>query len=268
MKIICKLGLVLAGFALCQTAQAQTGNEEELRATVKALQSDVNELKRNQEQIAGELKELKKLLEANFDAPPPPVHPPPTMSVAGESFRGDKTARAVLIEYGDFECPFCELFTRETFPHILSDYVGTSQLRFIYRDLTNHPRALPAARAAHCAGDQAKFWEMHEELLANQTALTDKDILARASALGLDSNEFGKCFSSEKYADQILKSTADARAMGIGGTPTFLVGVLAEGGNTVKIEKTIIGAQPYETFKSAIDSVLSSLEKKTTAKVH
>ena len=248
---------IFVALVVCQPGYAQESDERELRATVTALRSDLAALKQREDQIENELKDIRKLLETNLEALPT-AKPPSTIPIAGEVFRGAKTAPVTIIEYGDFECSYCEMFMRDTFQRILRDYIATGKVKFLYRNLINHPDALPAARAAHCAGDQGKFWEMQESLFANQSTLTDKDILARAPAIGLNISNFTKCFSSQKHRDEIEKTTSDARSWGIVGTPTFLIGTVEANGDAMKVEKTFVGAPTYEIFKAEIDSLLAS----------
>jgi protein-disulfide isomerase len=148
---------------------------------------------------------------------------------------------------------------REVYPQLAENYIKPGKVKYFYRDLPmqSHTHALVAARAARCAGEQGKFWQMHESLFANQTALAEKDISGRATAVGLDSSKFSQCLSSGRYTDQIRSSTLEAGKMGINGTPTFLLGVVEANGDVTRI-KTIVGAPPYEHFKSEIDGLLAS----------
>jgi protein-disulfide isomerase len=251
---------VLVGFVLCQTGQAQENGDGDLRKAVVALKDDVNALKEKHEQVLNELKELRKIVGVNVETPPA-LKLPPTISVTGESFRGDMTAVLAIIEYADFECEYCKLFAHETYPKIADTYIKTGKVKYFYRDLTTHPHAIPAARAAHCAGEQGKFWEMHDSLFANQDALAEKDISNRAPSIGLDSHNLSECLSSARYTDEIQRSTADAKKMGIVGTPTFLFGIIEQNSGVFTVKHSFVGAYPYEFFRSEIDDLLAALEK-------
>jgi protein-disulfide isomerase len=258
---VCRLScLVIVGLCLCEFARAQEVTKKDVREDIVALKEDMKALGEKQTQIVEQLKELKQMLQAMSG--PPTAHPPSTIPVRGESFKGDKTARIAIIEYSDFECPFCGKFMHETFPQIDSNYIKTGKVKYFYRDLTlpSHHHAIPAARAAHCAGEQDKFWELHEDLFANQTALEEKDISARAQALGVNADKFGQCLSSGRYVDDIRKSTQEAAKMGIVGTPTFVIGSIDSDG-VVTVSKTIEGAYPYDLFKSDIDDLLAVSKK-------
>jgi protein-disulfide isomerase len=150
----------------------------------------------------------------------------------------------------------------ETYPQILENYIRTGKVRHIFRDLPlpMHSHAMPAARAARCAGEQDKYWEMHDSLFAKQASLTEKSLMDRAEALGLEAAQFDACLASTRYLEEIRASMAEAQRLGIGATPTFLIGVISPEGDVVKVAKGIRGAQPYEAFKAALDELLAETE--------
>ncbi len=246
--------VVLLGFA--SITGLSFGQETKSDATdIATLKRDVKVLVENQQQIIAQLNELKQLLLAGSE----PVHPPVNLSVNGEPFKGAVAAQVAIIEYADFECSFCGDFMREVYPQIIENYIKPGKVKYFYRDLPmpSHTHAMAAARAARCAGEQGKFWQMHESLFADQTALAEKDIFGRAAAVGLNTSKFAACLSSERHTDDIRRSTAEAQKMGINGTPTFLFGVVEANGDVMRIEKTFVGAPPYELFKSEIDGLLA-----------
>ena len=120
-----------------------------------------------------------------------------------------------------------------------------------------HSQAMKASEAGLCAGDQGKFWEMHEKIFANQRAIAEAELVKNAEVLGLDTKKFKECLDSGKHAEEIKKRMAEGQKAGITGTPAFLVGY-SEGDGKVKAVKRIVGAQPYASFKTAIDELLSS----------
>jgi protein-disulfide isomerase len=120
-----------------------------------------------------------------------------------------------------------------------------------------HPFALKAAEATHCAGDQGKYWEMHDRLFANQRELARPDLSKHAQAIGLNVSTFDQCLDSGKSVARVRKDVAEAEKLQANGTPTFFVGLTD--GNSSQIKGTrIVGAVPYQTFKEAIDRLLSS----------
>jgi protein-disulfide isomerase len=249
--------LLLLCFGLSQFgyAQGQSQVKDQPQSDLSALRTDIRALQAEQQQIITRLDELKQLLQPN--SPPPPQIS--SVSVRGERFRGESGARVALIEYADFECPYCGEYERTAFPQVLSDYIQTGKVKYFYRDLPlpGHARALPAARAARCAGEQGKYWEMHDSLFAKQNALSAPALLDRAQTLGLDTAKFIECQSSDKYTADIQKSALEAQKMGIDGTPTFFLGVVEPSGD-VTIEKRLQGAAPFDVFKTEIDALLAS----------
>src|SRR2546427_801523 len=121
--------------------------------------------------------------------------------------------------------------------------------------------AVRAAAAAECAGDQGKYWQMHEKLFANQQALGANDLARYAQETGVEPGAFKKCVDADAHGAKIRKDLADAQAAGITGTPTFFLG-FAESGGKVKVVRRIQGAQPYPVFKAAIDGLLAEGAKK------
>jgi protein-disulfide isomerase len=260
LALVCCLGL-----SFCQTATAlPQAPKKTVEADVATLKTEVATLLQTQKQILDQLSELKKLVQA---APPaiaavpnagpgaPPVPQMPTsMDTTGLISQGDSNAHIAIIEYTDFECPFCGRYARETYPQIEQNYIKTGKVRYFYRDfpLAMHPHAIAAAQAARCANDQGKFWEMHDSLFANQDALTETDFWSRAQSLGLNADQFKQCLSSQKYADTVTQSITAGNGYGITGAPMFYIGSIGQNG-VVTIDKTVTGAQPYENFQSAID---------------
>lgn len=160
---------------------------------------------------------------------------------------GDKNAPVTMIEYGDFQCPFCGRFFKETESTLREKYIKTGKIKFIYRDFAFlGPESTWAANAARCAGEQGKFWEYHDRLFGNQQALDVNNLKKYANELKLDSGKFDKCLDDGKYRDEVNKDLADGSQAGIDGTPGFIIG-----------KTKLSGAQPYASFKAAIDAELS-----------
>lgn len=257
----------LSSFLTAATAQQSPPPQSEDSI---ALKNDIQQLKAQQQQILDRLDELKKLVNSKrSENPQPAIKAPETMGVNGELFRGASTAPVAIIEYGDIECPFCRRFKQDIYPKIFEDYIKTGKARFYYRDmpLTFHEHALPAARAEHCAEEQGKFWEMHDSLFTDKPGLigpggrkimlTQSDIEERARTLGLDTAKLDDCIASTRYTDLIKRNSEEAAKMNIEGTPTFLIGTIGPNGNIMSMKKPVVGAQPFEVFKSVIDPLLS-----------
>ena len=266
---------MLAGtMAACLCAAAATAQQPapQQAEDSAAMRNDIQQLKAQQQQILDRLDELKKLLNTKRgpDAQPE-VNAPETISVDGELFRGDAKAPVAIIEYGDIECPFCRHFKQATYPQIFDEYIKTGKARFYYRDmpLAFHEHAMPAARAENCAGEQGKFWEMHDALFTDKPeavgpgpggrdrTLSPDSIHDSAAALGLDTAKLDACMASTRFADLIQHNSEEAAKMNIEGTPTFLIGTIGPNGNIVKVSKPVVGALPVEAFRAVIDPLLA-----------
>jgi len=183
---------------------------------------------------------------------------------------GDPNAPIKIEEFSDFQCPFCERFYKETEPLLIEHYVNTGKVQFVYRSMGNwvsqnigsaRTESQDAALAAYCAGDQGKFWEMHDALFTNVLgedagSFTDRRIAAIAEKIGLNMDEFNSCYNSGKYEDQVQQDLEDAQAANINGTPGFLVTYTVNGETKTKL---IEGAQPFSTFQVELEAILNEI---------
>jgi protein-disulfide isomerase len=175
---------------------------------------------------------------------------PPRMEVAAEGpSKGPSGAPVTIVEFSDFQCPYC-VRAEETVGKVLKAYDG--KVRVVYRDfpLPIHPLAQKAAEAAHCAGDQGKYWEMHEKLFANQKALELSSLKGYAKDIGIDQGKFDKCLDSGDKAKVVETNRKAGEKVGVTGTPAFFVNGFQ-----------LTGAQPFEEFKTLIDSELAVAKK-------
>lgn len=182
----------------------------------------------------------------------------PTVSTQGAPSLGSSTAKVVVVEYSDFQCPYCGKFARETFPAIEERYITSGKVRYVFRHFPldeAHPKAFKAAEAAECANQQGKFWEMHARLFAHQQALDPANFLTHAKSVGVDESAFQKCLNGAARG-KIKKDFNDGLKAGVGGTPTFLIGT-AEKDGKVRVVKTLSGTQTSESFVAALDEVLA-----------
>jgi len=161
---------------------------------------------------------------------------------------GNPDAKVTIVEFSDFECPFCARFALDTFPQIKQNYIDTGKAKFVFRNYIVHPGAKLAAEAAYCAYEQGndKYWAYNEKLFPNPGAQDAASLKTYASDLGLDTAKFSACLDSGKYSAQVDKDTEEGQAAGVSGTPTFFI-------NGAKI----VGAQPYNVFSQAIDNALN-----------
>ena len=175
----------------------------------------------------------------------------------GSPVLGNSNAPITLVEFGDYQCHFCNVFFHNTEPSILANYVETGKVKIIFKDFTIiGPDSVTAAHAAHCADDQRMFWEYHDILYNNWTGenngwASSDNLLRFAQEIGLDIEQFTECMLNEDHTSIITQSNADARTLGLTGTPSFFV--IGKDNVVTKIH----GAQPYENFKSIFDSELA-----------
>jgi protein-disulfide isomerase len=244
---------VVLGLFFCASAtgSAQTADEQ--------MKKDIEALKEGQQAIQKDLAEIKRLLQTRPGAAAEAL-PRDPISIASEPFKGAGTAKVAVIEFSDYQCPFCSRYTKDVLPQIRTEYIDTGKIKYVFRDmpLSFHKQAFKAAEAAHCAGAQGKFWEMHDTLFENQSALAPEQLATLAKTVGVDDAQFQQCLDSGKFAADINKDIADAGAAGITGTPTFLVGVIQPGDGRVKVVKKLVGAKPYAEFKAAIEGLLAT----------
>ena len=169
---------------------------------------------------------------------------------------GAADAPLTLVEFTDYECPLCHAFHVETFGKLKKKYIDTGKVRFVSRDQPlpeYHPHAMDAAHAARCAGDQGKFWEMRDALIAHADRLSRAEILDHAAGIPLEPTEFHSCLAGRKYQAQIDQDIAAAVSLKLLGTPTFVLGRATE--KTLD-GVVIVGALSYAVFETAIDRML------------
>lgn len=196
---------------------------------------------------------------------------PPTgpvkVSIDDDAVLGSQNAPVTLIEFSDYECPFCKRHFVEVYPEIKKNYVDTGKVKIVFRDFIavqgHNPLATSQALAAECAADQggdSVYFKYHDELFkrttSNGNGMTLAQLPAIAKDLGLNVATFQQCLDSQKFKDEVAKDNADAAKAGINGTPSFFVGKSTPNG---EIDGTvIIGAQPYAAFQAAIDQALAA----------
>lgn len=253
MVTLAALLLAVPLVAVSQPASAQPDQ-------LKTLQKEVEDLKAGQARLRQELQELKSLLrqrEAASRVRPVDV----VLDLRDAPSKGDRSARVTLVEFADYECPFCARHFYTTLPQLERDYIRTGKLRYVFRDfplLSIHKEAMRAAEAANCAGERGKFWEMHDRLFADPKNLGTSGLRLHAEAVGLDAREFERCLATGNFTAKIQRDMADGQKAGVRGTPTFFVGLTEADGQTVKAATMLVGAQPYAVFREAIEGLLSA----------
>ena len=209
--------------------------------------------------ILNELRDIKQLLaKQQMQAGPAALQAPQDMTVKGDAIYvlGKSDAPLTMVEFTDYQCPFCGRFEASTFPEIKKNYIDTGKMRLIVRDLPLeglHPFALKAAQSVHCAADQGKFWEMKDLVFKNQNKLDADSLAGYAKDLALNGETFKSCMADGRHLKEIADEARYAQSLGITGTPTFIIGKTT--GDTVK-GRLIVGALPFENFAAVINEML------------
>jgi protein-disulfide isomerase len=176
-----------------------------------------------------------------------------TIQIAGLPTLGTDNASIAIVEFLDFECPFCRVFEKETFSRIQRDFVEPGRVRYLWAQYpieTIHQSAFRAAEAALCAHDQGRFLQMRTRLFANTSRLGGTDLMNHAGVIGLDVGRFKTCISVGK-AETIRRDVELAKASGVRATPTFLVGYLESGGQ-MRVVRRIRGNASYSDFQKVM----------------
>ena len=215
------------------------------------------------ESILEELKAMRSALErmektnsVTAKAARPRARTTATVNIAQRPVMGAADAPVTLVEFTDYECPYCVRFTKTTFEQLKADYIDAGKLRLVVKDmpLAMHANARKAAQASHCAGEQDAYWPMHKTLFENAKQLDEARLPSYAAQLSLDAKEFAACMGSERYLAAISSDVLEANRAGISGTPSFILG--ASTGDTVR-GNILKGARPFDIFKEQIDALLA-----------
>ncbi|MBI4037136.1 thioredoxin domain-containing protein [Candidatus Daviesbacteria bacterium] len=173
------------------------------------------------------------------------------VSLDDDPVLGNPNAPITIIEFSDYQCPFCQRFWTETLPLIKSQYIDTGKVKLVYRDFplsSIHPDAQKAAEAAECADEQGKYWEYHDKLFENQFDLSITALKRYAQELGLNTEKFNTCLDSGQMASEVSKDLSEGTAAGVQGTPGFFIN-----------GRFLGGAYPFEQFKTIIDEELAKI---------
>jgi protein-disulfide isomerase len=182
------------------------------------------------------------------------------MALGDVPIRGSENAKVALVEFSDFECPFCGRHAATSYRDIQQHFVNNGKVRYVFRHLPLdqiHPNARKAAEAAECAREQGQFWEFHDQLFANQKALTDSDLNSVARSIKLTQSTFDSCMAQGRASSKITADLAEAKRLGLTGTPAFLLGHIQDDGTIVLTHK-IVGSQPFKVFETTLNELLNS----------
>jgi protein-disulfide isomerase len=229
---------------------------------VAALKREIQALKAQQAAMDRDLQTIKALLQQLAQGGSAAADPfvSKTIAIADEPTKGNASAKVTIVEVSDYHCPFCRRQTLQIMPQLTADYVNSGKAKYVFVDYPIaqlHPEAFKAHEAANCAGDQGKYWQMHDILFTNTPARESSQLIEEAKMVGLDAAKFTACLSSGRHAPAITSSIARMQQLGVGGTPLTLIGLTPSPGTPMKIVSSIYGAKPYAEFKTAIDAALA-----------
>jgi protein-disulfide isomerase len=246
-RLLRTLALVPPALLVGSAALAQSPAPAQPPAATPRSQQQIDE------EILDELKAIHQLLERVIRPAAPPTA---RLTDLKEFAIGRPDAPLTMVEFTDLQCPYCRQYATTTFDQIKRDWIDTGRLRYVSRDfpLDFHPLAMQAARAARCAGEQGRFWEMRMNLMRNANLLSSDYITKTAGDLKLDSKAFATCAASTKFDAEIQADMQEGLRIGVEGTPTFVIGRTA--GSSVE-GPMIVGALPYAQFDAKLKQLLS-----------
>jgi protein-disulfide isomerase len=231
--------VTLAGAAL----GVAVGTVIALAVMYRSQGAEIAALRESQRQLTSEIASMRRT---------------PIIDVSGAPFRGPDSAIVTLIEYSDYECPYCITHFTKTMPEIEERLIKTGRVRYVFRDFPvdeNHPEAIRAHQASRCAAEQGRFWEMHNRLFSAPGTHSADALASLASSVGLDPKLYQDCMASDRTTIAIRQTAQQAVSLGANGTPAFFIGLRDPATNQVRIYRAITGAQPIELFEQTIDLV-------------
>ncbi len=213
------------------------------------------------DEILSELRQIRQLLEKQaageaknaVAAAPAPAHA--RLHMEGAPMLGSKTAPVTMVEFTDYQCPYCQRFHLQMFNELKKDFIDTGKVRFYSRDLPLdqiHPNAMRAAQAARCAGDQGQFWQLRNIMASHPENLDMPSLIADASLVKIDPEKFRVCVEGGKYKEAVQGDLLEAMKIGAEGTPAFVVGKSTPDGVDGEL---IVGLQPYVLFEDKFKSL-------------
>ena len=220
-----------------------------------SLKIEIANLNNKIERMSTDLSAIKTAARPGQAPAPPPVIEK-VVSIDDDPMKGDPKAPVTIIEFSDYECPFCKRSYDNVFGKLDEEYISKGKVRVVFRDypLPFHKKAVPAAIAANCAGEQGKYWEVHNFFFENPDKLNADSVLNSAAGAGLDKAKFEACINDKSKEAEITKDFKDGQKYGVRGTPSYFIGKTTDGD---EITGTFVrGAQPYSVFKEHIDEQL------------
>ncbi|MGS0683304.1 DsbA family protein [Shewanella sp. 125m-7] len=240
----------------------QPQNDADSQKELSSLKKDISELKQQLSQVSSQVKDIHKIA---MSSQRPQYKTLPTQenfnANASLPLLGDNKAKLAIIEFSDYQCPYCKRFIDQTFTKLKSNYIDTGKVQYLTRDfpLNFHPKAKGAAIAANCSLQQNAYWPMRDSLFNNMNQLDDELYLQTATDLSLDMTKFSDCLADEEMLNKVQQDVAYGSSIGIRGTPSFIVGTIEN--NQLINPRLVVGAQSYETFALLLDELMEKSAK-------
>ncbi len=207
------------------------------------------------DEILKELRQIRQLLEKQAGKPAQPDQPVRAkVNLEGSQMLGAKDAPLTIVEFTDYQCPFCQRFHATAYGDLKKNYIDSGKVRFYSRDmpLDFHPDAMRAAQAARCAIEQGQFWPLREIMSSNPDKLGLDNLVGYATQLKMDPNSFRACVTSDKYKDAVQSDVMEAMRIGATGTPSFVVGKSTPEGVDGEL---VVGAMPFAVFDTKLKAL-------------
>ncbi|MBI5136233.1 MAG: thioredoxin domain-containing protein [Nitrospirae bacterium] len=234
----------------------QTTTNDALLEELKALRQEVRGLSDDVAELKKAPAPLRQAEAPRQDEPPRPTTAQVPVPTAGYPAKGNKSAPVTIVEFSDFQCPFCARHTQNTVPRIEANYVNTGKVRYVFMDnpIPSHRFAAKAAEAAHCAGEQGRYWEMHNAMFGAQQRIMPGNFPVFAEEIGIDRAAFEQCLDSGRHQARVETAARLASEVGARATPTFVIG-RTEANGQVRGE-LVVGAKSYDAFAAVFDRLL------------
>lgn len=252
-------------FISCNTSPPppeSDSDKQAVRQQLTDIHKEIKALRGEVAQLRGAVTEIHRgVVTPTVVAEPTVVPPPPVpiqVSLDDDPILGNRAAQVGIVEFSDYQCPFCVRFHTQTFPKLKEAYIDTDKVQYIFRDfpLDFHLQAKEAAIAANCAGEQDAYWKMHHDLFTNQRRLGPDLYVELAKTLKMDLENFLDCMKEADLVNEVDNDLTYGQSLGVRGTPSFFVGRVQEG--QLVDAKKIIGAQPFPVFVEAIEASLNA----------
>lgn len=254
---------LLGPSALFAESAAPAVTNERIMQRLDAMHGELKALRKE----VGELRQAVRGMQRNTARAPARAQRPPapqTVKLDDDPVLGSRQAAVGIIEFSDFQCPFCNRFHAQTFPRLKATYIDKGTVQYIFRDfpLGFHREAKNAAVAANCAGSQDAYWKMHHALFSNQRRLNPDVYKELATSLRLDVPTFQSCMQDPAHSKEVDADMAYGQSIGVRGTPNFFIGKVKDG-QLVEAQQ-LTGAQPYAAFERLITALLKADDTSAT----